>query len=93
MSRPLRPTVVLAIVLALSGCTADAGSRRAADVARSRVGADVSQYQAGPAGTVPAGLERFYAQQLTWSGCTDFATTDYDRQSFTDPTMTRSLDP
>jgi pimeloyl-ACP methyl ester carboxylesterase len=87
MSRPLRSTAVLAIVLALSGCSADAGSRRAGDVARSRLGADVSQYQAGPAGSVPPGLARFYAQQLTWSGCKDFATTDHDRQSFTDPTL------
>jgi pimeloyl-ACP methyl ester carboxylesterase len=86
MSRPLRPIAVLAIVLALGGC-AMPGSRQVGDVAGSRLGADVSQYQAGPAGRVPPGLERFYSQRLTWSGCKDFATTDFDRQSFADTTL------
>ena len=85
MSRPLRPTAALAIVLALSGCTV-ASSRPAATVGGSQLGADVSGTRLAR-GTVPPGLERFYAQQLTWSGCKDFATTDYDRQSFTDPTL------
>ncbi|MGA8517093.1 MAG: hypothetical protein WB735_02915, partial [Pseudonocardiaceae bacterium] len=80
MSRPLRPIAVLAIVLALGGC-AMPGSRQVGDVPGSRLGADVSQYQAGPAGRVPPGLERFYSQRLTWSGCKDSATTDFDRQS------------
>lgn len=31
--------------------------------------------QRGPAGTVPAGLERFYGQQLGWEDCTPYATT------------------
>jgi pimeloyl-ACP methyl ester carboxylesterase len=88
MSRLLRPTAVLAIGLALSGCTADAaGSRQSADIAGSRPDASVSQYQAGPAGRVPQGLERYYSQRLTWSGCKDFATTDRDRESFADPTL------
>jgi pimeloyl-ACP methyl ester carboxylesterase len=88
MSRLLRSTAVLAIVLALSGCTAKAvGSRQPADVAGSQPDASVSQYQAGPAGRVPRGLERFYSQPLTWSGCKDFATTDRDRGSFADSTL------
>ncbi|MGH3549217.1 MAG: alpha/beta fold hydrolase, partial [Pseudonocardiaceae bacterium] len=87
MPCPLRPTAVLAVVLALSGCTAGAGTRQAVSGEGSGLGADVSQYQAGPAGTVPPGLERFYAQRLTWSGCKDFATTDFDRKTFADPTL------
>jgi len=84
----LRPTAVLTIVLALSGCTADAeGSRPPAGATSAARGADVYQYQAGPAGRVPQGLERFYGQRLTWSGCQDFATTDRDRESFADPTL------
>ncbi|MFD1149237.1 alpha/beta hydrolase [Saccharothrix hoggarensis] len=31
--------------------------------------------QAGPAGVVPAGLERFYGQQLGWEDCEPYATT------------------
>ncbi|MBV9730030.1 MAG: alpha/beta fold hydrolase [Pseudonocardiales bacterium] len=86
MSRLLRSTAVLAIVLVLSGCTAGAaGSRQAADAAGSHADASVYQYQAGPAGRVPQGLERFYGQPLTWSGCKDFATTDRDREFFADP--------
>jgi hypothetical protein len=55
MSHSWRPAAVLAIVLTLSGCAAEGlGSRQAADVAGR--GADVFQYQAGPAGRVPQGL-------------------------------------
>jgi pimeloyl-ACP methyl ester carboxylesterase len=86
MSRRLRSTAVLVMVLALSGCAA-LGGRQAADVAGSGAEAGVWQYQAGPAGRVPRGLERYYSQRLTWSGCKDFASTDRNRQSFTDPTL------
>lgn len=34
-----------------------------------------------PAGPVPAGLEQFYSQPLTWEGCADYAKTDYDEQA------------
>ncbi|MGH3686820.1 MAG: alpha/beta hydrolase [Pseudonocardiaceae bacterium] len=86
MSHLWRPAAVLAIVLTFSGCAAEGlGSRQAADVAGR--GAGVFQYQAGPAGRVPQGLERFYSQPLTWSGCQDFATTDRDRVSFADPEL------
>ncbi|GAB1516496.1 alpha/beta hydrolase [Actinophytocola sp. KF-1] len=36
--------------------------------------------QNGPAGAVPAGLDRFYGQTLTWESCGDYAKTDYDAQ-------------
>ncbi len=34
-----------------------------------------------PAGPVPAGLERFYTQEMTWEGCADYGMTDSDRQA------------
>ncbi|HEX6354667.1 MAG TPA: alpha/beta hydrolase [Actinophytocola sp.] len=34
-----------------------------------------------PRGPVPAGLEKFYSQQLTWEGCADYAKTDLDQQT------------
>ncbi|MDQ3761836.1 MAG: alpha/beta hydrolase [Actinomycetota bacterium] len=88
MSRLLRLTAVLAIVLTLSGCAAEAvGGRQSADVAKSNPGVqpDGMPRQHGPAGLVPPGLERFYSQRLTWGGCNDFATTELDRGSFADP--------
>lgn len=39
----------------------------------------------GPVGPVPAGLERFYAQPLTWGPCRSYATTESARQQFADP--------
>lgn len=36
----------------------------------------------GPAGTVPAGLERFYAQSLTWGECAPYATSVDARSAF-----------
>ncbi|MBV8542020.1 MAG: alpha/beta fold hydrolase [Pseudonocardiales bacterium] len=88
MPRLLRSTAVLVIALVLSGCAAEAeGARQSADVAGSHSDAGVYRYQAGPAGRVPRGLERFYSQRLTWSGCADFAVTDRDRQSFADPDL------
>lgn len=88
MPRLSRSTAVLAITLALSGCAAEvSGARQSADPAGSLPDASVYQYQAGPAGTVPHGLERFYSQRLTWSGCAGFATTDHDRRAFADPRL------
>ncbi|MGW6937288.1 alpha/beta hydrolase [Lentzea sp. NPDC054927] len=42
----------------------------------------VSLEKAGPAGTVPAGLEKFYGQQLGWQDCAPFATTGSSRSAF-----------
>jgi pimeloyl-ACP methyl ester carboxylesterase len=36
----------------------------------------------GPAGTVPAGLEKFYGQRLAWQDCAPFATTGSSRQAY-----------
>ncbi|WP_245901101.1 alpha/beta hydrolase [Prauserella shujinwangii] len=38
--------------------------------------------RSGPAGPVPAGLERFYAQQLDWGDCGPFATTQSAASAF-----------
>lgn len=35
-----------------------------------------------PTGAVQEGLERFYAQRLTWGECADFATTERDREAY-----------
>ncbi|WP_216214457.1 alpha/beta hydrolase [Amycolatopsis aidingensis] len=36
----------------------------------------------GPAGPVPSGLERFYAQPLTWESCSSYATSANAEQTF-----------
>ncbi|HEY3258759.1 MAG TPA: alpha/beta hydrolase [Pseudonocardiaceae bacterium] len=38
--------------------------------------------QRGPAGAVPAGLERFYRQQVVWSACEPFATVRDESTAF-----------
>jgi pimeloyl-ACP methyl ester carboxylesterase len=43
--------------------------------------------QHGPAGAVPAGLERFYGQSLSWAGCSSFATTPRDKKAYADPAL------
>ncbi|MCA1192523.1 MULTISPECIES: alpha/beta hydrolase [unclassified Saccharopolyspora] len=40
--------------------------------------------RSGPAGPVPAGLERYYGQQLDWGPCADYATSSADRTAFQD---------
>lgn len=34
-----------------------------------------------PAGPVPAGLEKFYSQALTWESCDGYGKTDYDKEA------------
>jgi pimeloyl-ACP methyl ester carboxylesterase len=41
----------------------------------------------GPAGTVPGGLDEFYGQKLTWEGCKDYASGEYDAQPLADETV------
>lgn len=43
--------------------------------------------QRGPAGVVPAGLERFYGQDLSWGGCSSFATTPRDQEAYAEPAL------
>ncbi|MFS8104453.1 alpha/beta hydrolase [Lentzea alba] len=42
----------------------------------------VSLEKPGPAGTVPAGLEKFYGQQLAWQECSSFATTGSSKDAY-----------
>ncbi|MGH3933902.1 MAG: alpha/beta hydrolase [Pseudonocardiaceae bacterium] len=85
VSRSLRLTAVVVAMLALGGCSAEvAGNRQPADVAGASPGV---QRDAGPAGQVPPGLERFYNQGLTWGSCGEFATTDRTQESFADPRL------
>ncbi len=41
--------------------------------------------QHGPVGPVPAGLERFYGQDLVWGVCSSFAKTPSDQKAYADP--------
>ncbi|MGH3518658.1 MAG: alpha/beta hydrolase [Haloechinothrix sp.] len=41
----------------------------------------------GPAGPVPDGLDRFYAQSMTWGACASYATTDTAEQAFGEPSV------
>ncbi|MBV9845437.1 MAG: alpha/beta fold hydrolase [Kutzneria sp.] len=59
--------------MAVASCTATVTSRGAPGV---------SLEKRGPAGAVPAGLERFYGQQLGWGSCDSYATTEQDRMLY-----------
>ncbi|MGH4012679.1 MAG: alpha/beta hydrolase [Pseudonocardiaceae bacterium] len=68
-------------MLALAGCTLDPGdSPQVPVVTPTGPGAEL-QDTAAP-GAVPPELERFYAQQLSWGACAEFATTDADTVAF-----------
>lgn len=43
--------------------------------------------QQAPAGVVPAGLEKFYSQKLSWTGCSSFAEAPEDKISYADPEL------
>ncbi|HEY6424466.1 MAG TPA: alpha/beta hydrolase [Pseudonocardiaceae bacterium] len=43
-----------------------------------------SAAQHGPSGAVPAGLERFYGQSLSWAACPSFATSPHDKKAYAD---------
>jgi len=46
--------------------------------------ADASASSGTAVGTVPAGLEAFYAQTVTWSACDAYATTQSDAKAYAD---------
>jgi pimeloyl-ACP methyl ester carboxylesterase len=41
----------------------------------------------GPVGPVPAGLERFYGQALSWGACSSFAKTPQDQKAYADSSL------
>ncbi|MBP2320598.1 pimeloyl-ACP methyl ester carboxylesterase [Kibdelosporangium banguiense] len=59
------------LVAALAACTSSTGAPAA----------PIFTEQRGPTGTVPAGLERFYGQSLTWGDCVRFAQTASDEST------------
>ena len=50
------------------------------------VGGQLALAQQPVLGEVPAGLERFYEQELTFGPCDDYATTDIDAETFANDT-------
>lgn len=70
-------TAVLA--LAAVGCTPQPqdGDRSGADLPKTE--------RNGPAGAVPVGLEEFYSQEIVWEECPDYASTDADREAYSQP--------
>lgn len=62
--------VVVVLALVVSACSSDAAQPAPQPTVERR----------GPAGPVPAGLDAFYGQALTWGDCAPFGTTDLDRQ-------------
>ncbi|MBV9650981.1 MAG: alpha/beta fold hydrolase [Pseudonocardiales bacterium] len=84
MSRLLRSTAVLAVVCALSGCTAETGGQLPDNDAGPVPNGGPVPYPHSAVGDVPPGLDRFYSQRLSWGGCRPFATTDRDHQLFED---------
>lgn len=69
------PGLSIGLVLAAVGSLALACMSAPAD--KSALGA--------PAGVVPAGLERFYGQSLSWTGCASFAESPEDKISYASP--------
>jgi pimeloyl-ACP methyl ester carboxylesterase len=80
----LRPTAVLAIVCALSGCAAAAAGRLSDDDGGVVPDGGPVPFPHSATGRVTPGLERFYSQRLSWGGCRPFVTTDHDREPFDD---------
>jgi pimeloyl-ACP methyl ester carboxylesterase len=71
-------------VLCLAGCAVDArgtAPRGVPIVTPANPGA-AAPPEATSTASLPAGLDRFYHQKLTWTGCADFATTDNDAEAF-----------
>lgn len=65
------------------GRVAPSGITEAAPAAPT--GATAPAGTTGPTAAVPAGLEKFYSQQLSWGPCTDFARTPTDKDAYADP--------
>lgn len=73
--------VALAGLLAatMAGCTSDEPRQQDA--------AEAVTETRGPAGVVPAGLERFYAQPLDWGNCAPYATSEDAKSAFGSPAL------
>ncbi|WP_245782704.1 alpha/beta hydrolase [Actinokineospora terrae] len=71
--RTSRVIVLAAAALVVSGCTTTITGTPTAGVSE----------QLGPKGPVPAGLERFYGQPLTWRDCRSMIHDDESKSAFT----------
>jgi hypothetical protein len=67
---PVLGLTVLMLMLAAAGCTTSTTGTPVGPVVERR----------GPTGPVPAGLDPFYAQALSWGDCKSYARSDVDRQ-------------
>jgi pimeloyl-ACP methyl ester carboxylesterase len=65
------PLVGFMVLMLVSGCMTSTSGSPVAPVVERR----------GPTGSVPAGLDKFYAQPLTWEDCKPYARSDTDRQT------------
>lgn len=72
-------TSAMMIALVASGCTSVIGGSSAPDLP--------FEENLGPAGDVPEGLDEFYGQSLTWEGCSDYATGEFDAEPLADPAV------
>jgi pimeloyl-ACP methyl ester carboxylesterase len=56
-----------------------------ASLALACTSATATSARRGPVGAVPPGLAQFYGQELSWGGCSAFATTSSDKKAYADP--------
>jgi pimeloyl-ACP methyl ester carboxylesterase len=77
LSRLLCPPVAALVVSGLVACGGGEGETTPAT--------EAAVETKGPAGPVPAGLERFYGQPLSWGDCAPYATSDTAEQTFGQP--------
>src|SRR5437870_3817934 len=71
---PLFGLMVLALMVGTVACTTSTAGSPTVPVVERR----------GPTGAVPTGLDRFYAQPLTWGDCKAYARSDVDRKEISD---------
>jgi pimeloyl-ACP methyl ester carboxylesterase len=77
VTRSRRFAAVLMLAAVAAGCTStvDGTSEVRLPFAESK----------GPAGEVPAELDEFYGQELTWENCASYASGEYDVEPLADP--------
>ncbi len=69
-------------MLTVAGCTVDVGGTAPRVPVVTSAHPATSRPQTTSTAPKPTGLERFYHQQLTWTGCADYASTDSETDAF-----------
>ncbi|WP_246257321.1 alpha/beta hydrolase [Amycolatopsis anabasis] len=64
--------VGVCLLVTLSACSTDPADEKPKQVTETK----------GPVGAVPAGLDRFYSQPVTWGDCASYATSDSTRSAY-----------